>query len=298
MNRSFLPTGPAVLLLFFLSLSVAAKTLPIPLPATPLVATSILPIQMLVRFIAEPDNPPILLLPVSQSPHDYLLRPSEMRTLRESQLVFWIGPQLEGFLVRPLAVLPLATRVVTLQQLANRTTDHESDDPHLWLDPGLVSGISRQIADALIQVDPAHRSGYLKREHKLQQHLAQLDKTVRTILEPVRQVPFIVYHDGYRRLARHYGLNLVTAVTLDPDRPVSLRRLQEIRQIIKKDQVVCLFSEPQFPTTILRPLVHNGLKIGILDPLGSTLPAGEQTYELLLRTLAISLRNCLKESSQ
>jgi len=34
-------------------------------------------------------------------PHDYSLRPSEVQSLNQAQVVFWIGPELETFLPNP-----------------------------------------------------------------------------------------------------------------------------------------------------------------------------------------------------
>ncbi len=260
---------------------------------TPRIATSILPLQMLVKAIADPANPPQLILPPDQSPHDHLLRPNEMRVLRNSTLVFWIGPNLEGFLARPLAALPKTTQVVSLLQRTVRPSAPLADDPHLWLDPILTASMVEQITATLSKADPAHRDTYRARALVLQRSLQRTDKQLKKILNPIRNKPFIVYHDGYQRLARYYGLNLVASVSRNPNRPISLRRLQEIRHIITQQRVSCLFSEPQFPSNSLRPLLQDNLRIGILDPLGVRLSPDRQTYHQLLVQLASDLRDCL-----
>jgi len=268
------------------------------LAQTPRIATSILPLQLLVRAITGPANPPVLILPANQSPHDHLLRPSEMRTLRNSDLVFWIGPKLEGFLVRPLAALPENIHVVSLQQQLLQSHGLQTDDPHLWLDPILTLAIVEQITTALSAADPAHAHEYQIRAHTLQHSLRRLDQELTRMFKPVQNIPFIVYHDGYQHLILRYGLKLVTSVSRHPEQPVSLQRMQEIRHIITQQQVSCLFSEPQFPGNLLQPLLLKGVKIRTLDPLGVHLPANKQTYEQLLRAIAINLSDCLSTSKQ
>ncbi len=263
------------------------------LAQTPRVATSILPLQMLVKAIADPSNPPVLILSPEQSPHDHLLRPSEMLTLRNSTLVFWIGPSLEGFLVRPLAALPKTTQVISLLQRTVRPSEPLANDPHLWLDPVLTASLVEQIAIAFSNIDPEHRDSYRNRAQILQRKLQRLDEKLTNIFKPIRNIPFLVYHDGYQRLAQRYGLNLVASVSRDPEHPVSLWRLQEIRRIIAKQRVSCLLSEPQFADNNLRPLLQDGMRTGILDPLGLRLPPDRQTYGQLLVQLADDLYRCL-----
>jgi len=279
----------ATLVFQLLSLSAMAQS--------PRIAVSILPLQLLVKVITGPENPPRLILPAGQSPHDHLLRPSEMLALRSSTLVFWIGPQLEGFLVRPLAALPASTRVVSLLQALVQSPEPESEDPHLWLDPALTAAMVKQITAALSKADPAHASIYQARSNALQGKLLQLDKKLTKIFQSVRNIPFIVYHDGFQRLAKHYGLNLVARVSRNPGQPISLRRLQKIRRIVAERKVSCLFSEPQFPNKRLQPLLQEGMRSGVLDPLGILLPPDQQSYEQLLRQLAINLSDCLTASA-
>ena len=45
---------------------------------------------------------PHLLVPGGASPHSFTLRPSDARRLNAAKAVFWIGPQVESFLERPL----------------------------------------------------------------------------------------------------------------------------------------------------------------------------------------------------
>jgi zinc transport system substrate-binding protein len=69
---------------------------------SPQVVASITPFYNLVASIMEGVGTPKLLVRLGASPHDYALRPSDIQMLKEADVVFWAGPTLETFLVKPL----------------------------------------------------------------------------------------------------------------------------------------------------------------------------------------------------
>ena len=85
--------------------------------AAPRVVVSIKPLQGIVAGIMDGIARPHLLLPGGASPHSYSLKPSDARALRRAQVIIWIGPELETFLVKPLRVLGGGARRITLTKL-------------------------------------------------------------------------------------------------------------------------------------------------------------------------------------
>jgi len=66
------------------------------------VLTSIKPLQLIAAAVQDGAGRPEVLLPPGASPHHYALRPSDIRRVREAELLYWIGPDLEVFLPRVL----------------------------------------------------------------------------------------------------------------------------------------------------------------------------------------------------
>lgn len=64
----------------------------------PKVAVDIAPLHSLVARVMENVGTPALIMEPGSSPHEYSLRPSEAKALQESDLVFWIGPDLTPWL--------------------------------------------------------------------------------------------------------------------------------------------------------------------------------------------------------
>lgn len=82
----------------------------------PRVVTSIKPLHALAAAVMGGHGHLDVLLKGGESPHTYSLRPSDARTLSQADMVFWVGPGLETFLVKPLSTLAGNARVVELME--------------------------------------------------------------------------------------------------------------------------------------------------------------------------------------
>ena len=76
-----------------------------PALAEPTVVASIKPVHSLVAGVMEGVGTPSLLVEGAGSPHAYALKPSQAKRLEESDVVFWIGHELEAFLEGPIETI-------------------------------------------------------------------------------------------------------------------------------------------------------------------------------------------------
>jgi zinc transport system substrate-binding protein len=88
----------------------------------PRVVASILPIHSLVAGVMDGVGTPDLLLDGYASPHTYQMRPTDAAKLANADIVFWIGEELETFLLRPIANLAENAEVVALLDVPGLTT--------------------------------------------------------------------------------------------------------------------------------------------------------------------------------
>ena len=282
--------------------------------AQPAVVASIKPVHALVAGVMLGVGEPRLLVAGGASPHEYSLKPSDGRALSAAQVVFWIGPALENFLVKPLANAPAARSVALLTapgvtvlplreggvwEAHDEVHDHAHDltashDAHVWLDPVNAIAMVGQIVAMLSAADPAHQAVYARNGAALVERLERLNQQLAAALAPVRTRPYLVFHDAYQYFERRYGLDAVGSIVLHPEQRPSARRVAEIQDRIGTLGVRCVFSEPQFqPALIATVIGDSGARQGVLDPLGAELSAGPDAYFLLLSTLSDALRNCL-----
>lgn len=283
----------------------------------PRVVASIAPVHSLVANVMAGVGKPRLLIGGFGSPHAYQLRPSEAADLARAEIVFWIGPDLETVLARPIAALADQAMIVALADSPELKTwpargrgawgagvdghDHEaahSDvgawDPHLWLSPDNASVMVREVAERLATVDTANASTYRSNAEHTVQRINVMSATIGRQLEPVRDVPFVVLHDAFQYFERSFGLNAVGAISVSPDRPPSARRLHDLRDRMSALGAACAFSEPQTSPALVDTVIE-GAKVrqDVLDPLGATLPPGSEAYFLMMQSNADALLRCL-----
>jgi zinc transport system substrate-binding protein len=277
----------------------------------PAVVVSILPLHSLAAAVMQGAGSPQLLVDGGSSPHAFSLRPSTARALADADLVVWVGPEMESFLVSPLArhrgqVLTLldapGMRVLAGPHQAHaepHSLHHHASgerDPHLWLDPRNAIAIAAALVQAVIELDPARAALYRANGERLQARLQGLDKALARRLEPLRERPFLVFHDAYRYLETRYGLHSVGAAVIGPERRPGARRLQELRAEVQASGARCVFSEPQFASGLLEVLTEDSqARAAVLDPLGADLEPGPDAYFLLMGRLADQLAACLQD---
>lgn len=170
-----------------------------------------------------------------------------------------------------------------------------SHDPHVWLDPQRAGVLVHAIAEVLAEVDPEHGQRYRRNAAAAEARLAALGGDLDARLAPVRERPYVVFHDAYQYFERRFGLSPAGAITLNPQRAPGAARLREIRATIRETGAHCVFSEPQFESRVVRAVVEDtGARRGVLDPLGAALEPGAGLYPQLLERLAGSLVECLR----
>lgn len=276
------------------------------------VVASIVPVHALVSAILQDVATPELLLRGNVSPHDYALRPSDMRSLVNADVVFWIGSELETTLVKPLQNAPDTRSVELLKTPINRLPlresgiwlqtqedhNHKHDtswDPHIWLDPVNARVMLIHIAAVLSELDPANREKYAQNLASYKQQIHNLQTQLAAQLKPVQTQPYIVFHDAYQHFERRFGLQASGSITLHPERQPGARKIQTIRDYIRQNNVKCVFSEPQFRPALIRTLIAGSdSQSAVLDPLGSNLVPGADAYRQLLQQLTDSIVRCLK----
>ncbi|MDP8051701.1 zinc ABC transporter substrate-binding protein ZnuA [Pasteurella atlantica] len=80
------------------------------------VLTTIKPLGFIANAITDGVTETNVLLPISASPHDYSLKPSDVQKLKSASLVVWIGDEMETFLEKSIEKLPQSS-VLTLESI-------------------------------------------------------------------------------------------------------------------------------------------------------------------------------------
>ncbi len=283
------------------------------------VVASIKPVHSLVAAVMGDTGDPALIVRGAASPHGYSLRPSDAKALENARLVFWVGPELEPFLEKPLATLAGDAATVALAEVPGISTlpmreggtfephqhegeeehDHADEvDPHVWLDPQNAKAMTEAIAVALAKADPDNAQTYRDNAAAVEARLDALTAEISRELEPVKDRNFIVFHDAYHYFENRFGLQAAGSITVTPEVLPGAARLSEIRDKVRSLDAVCIFAEPQFDPVLVQVAAEGtDARTGSLDPIGMAIEPGASLYFELLRGLAGSVRDCLSKSS-
>ncbi|MDK1708402.1 zinc ABC transporter substrate-binding protein ZnuA [Serratia marcescens] len=289
--------------------------------ASAAVVTSIRPLGFIASAIADGVTPTEVLLPDGASPHDFALRPSDIQRLRSADLVLWVGPDMEAFLNK--ALVPIsATRKLAVSELpavkpllmkgeedddhdhAGEAHNHADDDHghhhgeynmHVWLSPEIAKVTAIAIHDRLLELMPQNKDKLDANLRQFENLLTQTDKNVGNMLTPVQGKGYFVFHDAYGYFEKHYGLSPLGHFTVNPEIQPGAQRLHQIRTQLVEQKAVCVFAEPQFRPAVINA-VAKGTKVrsGTLDPLGTGIALGKDSYGKFLAQLSNQYVSCLK----
>jgi zinc transport system substrate-binding protein len=278
--------------------------------AAPSVVASIGPLHSLTAAVMGELGAPRQIVRGYGSPHAYQMRPSDAAALHGAELIVWVGPALETFLLRPLEggqetarVLQLST-LEGLRLLPNRDAGvlggeghahgHAGFDAHVWLSPFNAKVIAAAIAAELGAIDPGNAAAYRHNADRLMQRIDAMEARIAARLAPVRDVPFVMFHDAFQYFEESFGLNAVGSVTVSPDRMPSARRIKALREAMAASGARCVFREPQFESALVQVLLEDtDARSGVLDPLGTDVAPGPDGYIELMNANAEALIACL-----
>ncbi|MDB9983192.1 zinc ABC transporter substrate-binding protein [Candidatus Pelagibacter sp.] len=284
------------------------------------VVTSIKPIHSLASYIMDGVGSPGLIVDGYNSPHSFQLKPSHAKMLEQADIIFWIGEDLENFLEKPLATIAKKAEKIELLEIKGikklkfrernifeehddhghdaKKEEHDDDDdhghgeydPHIWLDPINAKIILNEITEHLIENDSKNASTY---KSNLAKALAKIDKLIIDVItETNTDLSYVVFHDAYQYYENRFNVNILGAMTVNPDVMPGAEQIHEIHEVIEHDNVSCILSEPQFNPDIIKSIAKDtNVKTGVLDPLGANLKPGKDLYFDLIRNMSASF-NC------
>ncbi|MDR7052665.1 zinc transport system substrate-binding protein [Pseudomonas koreensis] len=278
------------------------------------VLTSIKPLQLIAAAVQDGVAVPEVLLPPGASPHNYALRPSDVRKVQSVDLLYWIGPDMEGFLPRVLSGRSQPS--VAVQDLpglklrhfgadnhshAEEADEHDHDhrpgslDAHLWLSPLNARVIADKMAADLSAADPANAQRYQSNAKAFDERLDALDQRLKKRLANVEGKPYFVFHEAFDYFEDAYGLKHAGVFAVAAEVQPGAQHVAAMRKRLQEVGKTCVFSEPPLRPRLAETLVAGlPVKLAELDALGGYTPATAQGYEQVLEKLGNDLAGCLE----
>ncbi|NRQ02180.1 zinc ABC transporter substrate-binding protein ZnuA [Marinobacterium sp. xm-d-530] len=287
---------------------------------------SLITAELLVN-VAEVDT----LLPDGASPHDFALRPSDRKRLNNTDLLIWVGPEIEPYLEKVIEASKVE-HLAMLDEHAEHGEDEHKDDHkdhdheeehhhdehegheheeehhdahdeheghdhaglHPWLDIESVELFAEELSVELQQHFPAKASQIKENETAFLASLKQFESQAKEQLEPVHQKGFLVFHDAYDGFVNHFDLNQVGYFTVSPELKPGAKHLAELRETLEHSGVSCVFKEPQYRPALIDSITRGfEVHVGELDPLASDVALAQGAYVNFMQGLVDEFTECL-----
>lgn len=230
------------------------------------VVTTITDLQSIARLIGGEQVDVFAIATGFQNPHFVDPKPSYILKLSRADVFVTVGLDLEIGWVPPLLNSARNARIekggegyvdasanVPLLQVPTSASRGQGDihifgNPHYWLDPVNGKIIARNIFDALVRVDPDHRSLY---ESNLKTFNATLDLKLKELTDKMRPyagTKIIAYHNEWPYFEQRFGFHIVDFLEPKPGIPPSPSQLIKVINEMKRENIKIIIISPYFTT--------------------------------------------------
>lgn len=277
------------------------------------VITSIKPVHSILAGLMVGTEGPELLLEGDALPFGYRMSEAQQASLEQADLIIWVGPELERFLVEPLARARQAgRRVVTLldnpelkilpsrwSKSEDSAQDSTERDPFFWMDSRNTLILVDELARALMDADNGRAHLYRRNRAKLLARVAELDRRLEYGYRGLKSGVGMAYFDTLQYFEQAYALKIRGVLAQSPEQPLQAINLLQSHARLKEGYYSCLLTERGMPMPEL-PLLTEGvdINIGVLDSLGSGFAAGPELYFQLMEENTAAIKGCLQYSGE
>ncbi len=273
------------------------------------IITTIKPIQAIVAAISNDYVDSFQLIPDYASPHGYNFKPSDIRKVKNADVIFRIDEHMEVMLNPAFENLSAKTELVSLAEVegvnllsVSNTSKLEEDDHHyhgnidfhIWTSPQNTLAMANSIAKILVKLDPVNESYYQQNlesfSHKLKLVSAEISKALAT----EQNKPYIVFHDSWQYFAEAFNLKKPFVMSMHEGFAPGAKKISEIRDKISTDNIGCIFTSPNIKLAQIKPIIEKlQLKTIEIDVLARKFDLNQDTYVNWLKNMGQQVSACL-----
>jgi ABC-type Zn uptake system ZnuABC Zn-binding protein ZnuA len=264
------------------------------------VLTTVYPLSDVVRQVGGEWVDTDWLCENGNDPRDLKLSDEQKRLLKNADLIVssgfadvWIGQTLDLHQQALRLIRPEATPAG--RALANGSDDDEdAPRPDLWLDPLIVKDLADSVREHLTVLEASHDRAFRANAEAFVRAIDALDAEFRPRLAPLAGKRFLALRPTWGRLAERYGLQEVAPVNTEP-RKLTDAEVRALRDAAHSQNTDVLAVESSLLPGVQRELqLRTGLRLLLLDSLGSSAPDARSTWLRLFRYNLEQLEKGLK----
>lgn len=243
----------------------------------PQVISSFNPLHEFAQNIGQDRVDVTLLVPVGVEPHDWEPTIKDVQKLQASDLIIINGIGFEDWVDKLDENNYRGTIVDTSNGILVKESkddehedeyDHESGDPHIWLNPVYAKIQVQNIADAFSKHDSQNQQFYQSNSEAYLEELTLLDSQIRNDLSDCNS-DFIAFHDAFSYFADEYGLHQHTIIpSTNSHGEATAKTLENVITTAKELDIKIIFSEEAVDARTSETIAHEiGGKVLVLSPL-------------------------------
>ena len=272
-------------------------------PSGPLrVVVSIAPLAGIVEPLAESAGGSVrVLAPTGVSAHGFELTPDDLRAIAQADVLITIGLGFDRQVMQAAAAHRASWRrdvvLGTVLNVDQEDPDHEHNafcdhgpiDPHIWLDPGLVSRSVTELAQVLAEVRPESADAITEAAQRQLAMVQEIDSAYQVALAPFDGAEVVTLHAAWGRLFERYGLSQVATVRpIESVEPTPVE-IAEVADQIRERGIRVVFAEPQHSRAAADKVADAaGASVHVIDPVGTGDWAGLMRSNLDVLIAALS----------
>ncbi|MFB5197356.1 adhesin [Bacillus sp. AFS073361] len=202
--------------------------------------TTVFPLQYFTSQIGGKYVNVNTIYPPGADEHTFEPSQKDMMRLADSDLFFYIGLGLEGFVENSKETLKNEhVKLVPTAEGINlpKSTDthdegeehHDADvNPHVWLDPIYSKDMAAVIRDALIKQMPEHKDLFNKNFQQLSLKLDELNTNFEQTITKAKHKKIIVTHAAFGYWEKRYGIEQISISGLSTANEPTQKELEKI----------------------------------------------------------------------
>jgi manganese/zinc/iron transport system substrate-binding protein len=203
-------------------------------------------------------------------PHSYRQTRTDIVAMTRADIVLWHGLHLEAQMEEFLTKLGEKRHVVPVAEqlpkdvLIHHDTYASKFDPHVWMAPGLWTGVVMAVRDALTEARPGAAADFEASAELYLAEIGALDDYVATItasVAPDRRV-LVTAHDAFKYFGAAYEFEVLGIQGISTESEAGLSRIAELVDVLVARDIGAVFVESSVSDRNVRALVEGAAARG------------------------------------
>ncbi|MEH7249137.1 zinc ABC transporter substrate-binding protein [Neobacillus niacini] len=219
--------------------------------------TTVFPLQYFTERIGDKFVRVNTVYPPGADEHTFEPSQKDMIKLADSDLFFYIGLGLEGFVEKAKESLKNenVTLIPTAENLIlNPVEDHDNDadheddghgdfNPHVWLDPIYSKEMAAVIRDSLVKKMPENKEAFDQNYQQLVKELDELNLKFENMVQNAKHKNILVTHAAFSYWEQRYGIKENSISGLSTTNEPTQRDLEKIISLADKEGIQYILFE-------------------------------------------------------